>query len=208
MFVIGLTGSFASGKTSVAKMFKDLGAKVLDADKIVHTLLADDKPCRRLIARQFGSEIIKKGGVDRKQLAGIVFKNQKHLKKLEAILHPRVRTYIKDEIGRLRKRNARAVIVLEVPLLFEAGFDRLCDTTVVVTARKALQIKRAQARTGLSAKEINQRIKSQMALKEKALLADYIIDNSKNTKKTKRQVMQLWQELFPKTKKGKTKKKT
>ena len=174
-------------------MLQALGAEVIDADRIAHELVLAGKPAYKEITRLFGKKILKKDGeIDRKALGRRVFCDERLLKKLDQCLHPRI-------IGRIKKgiRNARAkIVVLDAPLLLEAGLGKIADKLVVVTASRAKQVRRAKIKMGLEENEITGRITAQIPLEEKAAMADFIIDNDGTLNKTRRQVTQIWRLLW------------
>ena len=194
MIIIGITGGLATGKSTVAQMFGKLGAKVVNADGIVHQLLRPRSICFEKVVKEFGKEILRSGQIDRKKLADIVFKDIKKLRKLEGILHPQVKRIMKREINVYRKVKSKGVIVLDVPLLFEAGLEGQADYTIVVRASRKEQFKRA-ARLSLNKKEAFERIKIQLPLSVKARLADIIINNEESKKKTEKAVKKIWQTI-------------
>lgn len=186
--VIGLTGSFGSGKTTVAGFFRSMGAQILDADKIAHAIIRPQAEAYKKIVKTFGKEIIKKDkSVDRDRLARIVFNNRVLLKKLNSIIHPRVIRIIKEKIEKASKR----IIILDVPLLIETGLKRRVDKIIVVNIARDRQIERLRAKTGLSRQEILKRIKAQMPLNHKVRLADFVIDNSGTMKETRKQAIAI-----------------
>jgi dephospho-CoA kinase len=191
--IIGITGSFGSGKTTVAKMFTRLGAYVIDADKVCHSLMAPSKEVYGRIVRCFGSRILRRDGhIDRKRLARVVFKKKAKLNLLNKIVHP---VAIK-EIERLVKINReRKIIVIDAPLLIESGFYRNVDKIIVVKNNIGNQIDRLASTNGMDKKEILERIQKQMPLKKKAAFADFIIDNSGSKKETLFQVQEIWKKL-------------
>lgn len=183
--IIGVTGSFGSGKSSVSAMFeKQAKAKIIDADEITRCLLAGDKKIIKKVAKVFPNAILKTE-IDRKKLAKCVFQNPRELKKLTDILYPEA---VKEVKNRITAYKNSPFTILDVPLLFEAGWDRLVDVTIVVTASRRQQIQRGQKRLRLSKAEILRRLKLQMPLKTKCDLADIIIDNSGSLENTRRQV--------------------
>lgn len=194
MVVVGLTGSLATGKSTVAGMFKSLGAKVIDADQIARRLLWRNSPCFNKIVRIFGKKILKNNQISRQQLAKEVFTNKASLRKLEQIIHPEVRKKIQKQIAEFSVRKKRGLTVVEVPLLFESGINRDVDAVVVVKSALNTQLKRASSR-GLLAQEAKVRIHHQMPLSEKIARADFIIDNNGIKNKTKLQVRKLCQKL-------------
>ncbi|HPN87741.1 MAG TPA: dephospho-CoA kinase [Candidatus Omnitrophota bacterium] len=204
MRVIGLTGSLKTGKSTAAKMFARLGAKVISADDIAHEVIAPSGSGYKKIIKIFGAGILEKKRINRKKLAQIVFQDKKKLKILEKIIHPIVKQRIGGFIDAQKKKNG--VIVLEVPLLFESGLHRKVDATIVVKASQNIQIKRAVGQLKIPKKEAIRRIKAQMPLKTKIRLANFIIDNGGTIKQTRKQVVKIWHELSSKTKKSQNKK--
>lgn len=192
MFIVGITGGLATGKSTVSGMFARLGAKVMDADKIVHDLIKPGGKSVSQIKKTFGPQVVSEGGINRKALAEIVFKDKTKLKKLEAILHPRLRSIIKGELKKLKKNGFKGVVVLDVPLLFEAGMDRQVDMTIVVKTSRDSQIQRAVKKMNITRQQVLSRIKSQMPMKEKLQRADVVIDNSKTINETTKKVKQIW----------------
>jgi len=142
MLTIGLTGGFGTGKTIVAKMFKKLGARVLDADNVAHQLMNRNGTCFKTIVKEFGNEILSHGQINRKKLGDIVFKKSRTLKKLTDIIHPKVRQNFILKIKQYKTGGRTKIIIMDVPLLFESNFHTLCDYTIVVKADKSKQIKR------------------------------------------------------------------
>lgn len=190
----------ATGKSTVTAFFKDLGAKVIDADRIAHSLITKNGECVKDVIKIFGQDVVKRGVVDRKMLAEIVFNDESKLKALEAIIHPCVHQKVKESLKIFFKRGYKGVVVLDVPLLFEANLHRYADWTVVVKTTKTIQIDRAVKKMGITKAEALKRIKKQMPLKEKIALSDFVINNSGRFKHTKKQVQQLWNEITKKVK--------
>jgi dephospho-CoA kinase len=192
MLKIGITGSFGTGKSTVATMFKRCGAKVIDADALVHRLLKDDAGCRREIHKAFGDGVLAARGIDRSRLAAIVFADPKALRKLESILHPRAWRETEQALKRLGRAKA---VVVDAPLLIEAGWQRRVDRLVVVSSTRAQQVARIGKRTGLAGPEVLRRIRRQMPLKDKIKHADFVVDNSGTRAGTYRQVEKIWKIL-------------
>ena len=200
MLVIGVTGGLGTGKSTVAKMFARLGAKVVDADRIAHEVLEPDRPAWRDVTRAFGRQILKKDHtIHRAKLAAHVFHHPAARKRLEAIVHPRVRRQITRQLKTL-KRTRTQVVVLDVPLLIEANMQRLVDALVVVTATARVQRRRLLAK-GCSGRDVNARMAAQMNLSAKVALADYVVDNSDGVERTWRQVRDIWSQLVAATRK-------
>jgi dephospho-CoA kinase len=185
MLIIGLTGSLGTGKSTVAAMFARRGSKIIDADGIVRDLLAPGKKCIKKVAKIFPGVILKKVKINRSELAKIVFNHPRELQKLTDILYPEALKVVKSLISRYKHEF---FVVLDVPLLFESGWDKITDTTIVVKAKRAQQIQRAQKRLGITRSDVTRRLKNQMPLKEKCDMADIIIDNSHDLIQTRKQV--------------------
>ena len=180
MILVGLTGGVATGKSTVAKMFKQCGAVVIDADQLARDVVKPGKPAWRAIVTLFGKTVLNPDrSLDRQALGNIVFRNRTKRRQLERIIHPRVAREQQRLVRRIAKRKPHAVVIYEVPLLFEAGVDKRVDTIIVVTADRETQIARLKKRNGLTRAEAIQRIKSQMPLRKKCRLADIQIDGTK-----------------------------
>ncbi|MFH1783227.1 MAG: dephospho-CoA kinase [Candidatus Omnitrophota bacterium] len=189
--IIGLTGSFGSGKTTVSKMFKGLGANIIDADKVYHSLITPRERLYKGIIGLFGKDILKKDRtIDRKKLSSVVFKDRGRLRRLNSLTHPCV-------ISEIKKISAKqkGVVILEAPLLFESGLFKDMNKIIVVKASVATQVKRLRISKGLKAGLVLERIRMQMPLKKKLAFADFIIDNDGTKKTTNSQVIKIWERL-------------
>ncbi len=196
MVVLGVTGGVGTGKSTVAGMFRRLGAVVLDADVLAHEAMVPKRLAWRRVVQAFGEGVLNEDQtVNRRRLAAMVFADEERRRQLERILHPPVLRTMKERVHRLRRQRRVRVVVLDVPLLLEAGAENLVDAVVVVTAEAAVQRQRLQQKCGWSEAEIAVRIKAQWDLSAKAALADYVIDNSDGVDATRRQVEQLWKHL-------------
>lgn len=190
--IIGITGSFGSGKTTVAGIFSSLGAEVIDADKIAHRVISPKTKVYKAVVNAFGRDILKKNGsIDRGKLSGIVFNDKELLGKLNKIIHPEVIRQIKIAIN----NSFKEVIVLDVPLLIEAGLKSMVDNLVVVKISRKVQIERLVNKTSLTKQEILKRIKAQMPLREKIRIADFIIDNNGTAGNTYKQAVEAWEKV-------------
>lgn len=198
MLVVGVTGSLGTGKSTVAGMLARRGAKVISADAIAHALLRPKGGCSREVLKVFGPGILADRQIDRRKLADIVFKDRKALKVLTGIIHPQVRWEIQKEIVHLKKTAPRSIVVVDVPLLFEAGLNRQMDVTITVKAGRENQLKRSTKGLGISKAEALRRIRAQMPLRKKIRLADIIIDNNATITETQKQVKAIWQKLLQK----------
>lgn len=172
--VIGLTGSIASGKSTVSNKLKELGYVVIDCDEIAHKLIKKARPGYYPVVEAFGKEILGAGErIDRQKLGKLIF-NDKNLKeKLNQILHPLIKKVVMEDIDYYNE----GLIFLDCPLLFETDFHKLCDLTVVVYVNMDTQIHRLMTRDGITFPEALKKIYSQMSLDEKLTLADFVIDN-------------------------------
>lgn len=193
MLVIGLTGSIAVGKSTCARMFARRGAAVFGADKAVHELMQKGGKAEKKIARLF-PEAAGPRGINRRKLAAIVFNDAAKLRKLEAILHPLVFSSCAAFVRHQKRAKAKAVL-LEIPLLFETGYDRFCDVTICVTCSKAEQARRAMARSGLSPARLRDILRRQWADKNKRASADFVLKTDKGLKDTNAQVAALWKRI-------------
>ena len=188
--IIGITGSFGSGKTKVAKMLEKLGAYRIDADKVCHSLMTPPGKVYRSIVKHFGTAILGKSRhIDRKKLARAVFKKRSELALLDRLVHPEAIKEI-ERIAHAKKK--RKVVVIDAPLLVESGFYKKVDILIVVKNNISKQVSRVARRRGLKKNEIIERIRMQAPFAKKAALADFIIDNSGSISKTLLQVKEIW----------------
>jgi dephospho-CoA kinase len=173
--ILGLTGSIAMGKSTAARMLKAMRLPVWDADAEVHALQRKGGACVAAIARAFPGAVVD-GAVDRRKLGAIVFNDSAALKKLEAILHPTVRVNMHRFIRTMR-RQRRKMIVLDIPLLFEGGSDRFCDSVIVVSAPAFLQRQRILRRPGMTVEKMRGILSRQMPDAEKRARADHVVSS-------------------------------
>lgn len=173
MVILGLTGSIGMGKTTAAKMFRRLGVPVHDADAAVHRLLGPGGAAVAQVEAAFPG-VVKKGAVDRRELGRRVFGDAAALARLEALLHPPVRRAALDFLKRQARRR-RKLVVLDIPLLFETGGDRLCDATVVVSAPPGVQESRVLSRPGMTRQRFRAILAQQMSDREKRRRADFVV---------------------------------
>ena len=196
MLLVGLTGGIASGKTTVSKMFVELGVHLIDADLIARDVVEPEKPAWREIIAVFGNSILnKKKGIDRKKLGTLVFNNLEKRKQLEAITHPKIIVEENRQVNELKKKYRSGIILLDAALLIEAGHHDRVDKLIVVYTDKKIQLKRLTERNNLSPDDAKKRIDSQMSLEEKAKLSDYTIDNNKPFEEVRNQVSKIYSEL-------------
>lgn len=196
MILIGLTGGVATGKSTVAKLFKKCGAVVIDADELAREIVKPGKPAWREIVRVFGKEVLNQDRtINRHALGAIVFRHPAKRRTLERIIHPRVGREQMRLARQAAQKNPMAVVIYDVPLLFEAGIDKRVDKTIVVTADRKTQIARLKKRNGLSPAEALRRIKSQMPLAEKCRRADYVLNGHAPLKSLLTRIRTLYREL-------------
>lgn len=196
MLIIGVTGGVGTGKTTVSKIFRQLGAIVLDADEIAHRLIEPKKKAFKEVINYFGNEILNDDKtINRKALAEIVFSDSAHLKKLCDLIHPLVYKEIERHLGKIKRSSPNAIAVLDIPLLLESGGRSMVDKLIVVKSKRDVQIKRASKNLGLNRRYILQRIKAQMPLQKKIKAADFVIDNSGTLKSTREQAIKIWKML-------------
>ncbi len=197
MKVIGLTGSIGSGKSTVALFFKELGAKVIDADLVARQVVEPGKPALNELKEAFGNTIIHDdGSLNRKLVAEIVFNSDEKRERLNSIIHPRIFDEIKNTIENYRKEGAEVVILEAALILEKKGLIKLIDELVVVSIDEQNQKKRLAERGDLTQDQINARIKSQLSNSEKIKHADYIIENNNGLENTHDQVKKIWKNLI------------
>lgn len=188
MLRVGLTGGIGSGKSTVATLFTRHGAPVIDTDEIARTLATPDTPTHREIVSAFGREVLgATGEIDRARLRKIVFSNTDERRRLEAILHPRIRAEVTARIT--ASRAAYCLVV--APLLIEAGFTDLVDRILVIDADDSLRLERTKARSGLSEAEIRGIMSSQLDRQERLRQANDVITNNSDIAHLEREVARL-----------------
>lgn len=196
MLLVGLTGGVAVGKSTVARAFRDCGAHVIDADLLARQVVEPGKPAWRDIVRTFGRDILRPDrSIDRAALGAIVFREPAQLKRLGAIMHPRVAREQARLTRAIAKQDPKAVIIYDAPVLIEANAHRRMDRLLVVTADRETQITRLRARNGLSRAEALRRIRSQLPLAKKRALADTIIDGTMPRRRLPATIRRLYAEL-------------
>ncbi len=198
ILTVGVTGGIGSGKTTVCKIFEELGAKVIYADELAKELMEKDESLKKKIVQTFGPESYIGGKLNRKFIADIIFSNEEKKKKLESIVHPAVIKKILSEFKKISKEKKKDFVVVEAALIFESGFDDELDYVVVVeTSDDEMKIKRIIERDNCSRDEVLKRMKAQMDPAEKVKLADIVIRNDGSIDELREKVKFLYS-LFTK----------
>ena len=196
MKLVGLTGGVGSGKSTVAAILRELGAAVVDADEASHAVYEPGTPGFAAVVREFGDSFVRDGGIDRKALGELVFKDADALKRLNAIVHPLVREWMAQRTAEAVERGAE-VVVQDVPLLFENGLDKLFPTVILVWVPLAVQVERLVGGRGFTLERAREVIAAQMPIDEKRGRATHVIDNTGTLESTRAQVEGLWEMLSP-----------
>lgn len=195
MKIIGLTGGIASGKTTVARILAGFGASVIDADELAREVVEPGQPALAAVVGEFGAAVANPDGtLNRKALGDVVFNDQAARKKLEAILHPAIKSLAEARLTALRDADGCAGFYV-APLLIEAGITSRVDDIWVVYVDRETQLLRLVDRDGLSRAEAELRLAAQMSMEEKITYASVIIDNRGTVAETEDQVRRLWEEL-------------
>ncbi len=196
MLLVGLTGGIASGKSLVTRVLRELGAHVIDADKIVHNMLAPGEDANREVVEYFGAEILlPDGAIDRRRLGDIVFGDADKRAWLNRCIHPRVFEVYHSQTKHIADRDPGAIVIFDAALLIETGYHRRMDKLIVVYASPENQIRRLHERDRFTEEQARARIGSQMPLEEKKRFADYIIDNRGSREETEQQVRTVFEQL-------------
>ena len=194
---MGLTGHFGAGKSTVARLFKERGSEVLNADRLAHEVYRKKNRLYKKLHSLF-PEL--EGPLDRRKISQIIFRDPLRRRSLERLIHPYVFNRIQEEI----RKKPKSVFILEVPLLFESGFYRKTDCNVLVKTRAEIILTRLTLK-GFKARDIKARWRAQMPLSKESRRSDYVIDNSNGLKQTQKQVVQVWKQIERSlTKHGKT----
>ena len=199
--IIGITGGIACGKTTVSKLLAEKGAIPINADEIGHQLLKSDSPIIDELTETFGLDILDEAGdVSRKKLGAIVFKDKVALEKLNSLMHPLIIDRSRGQARKLVSEDLSCVVLLDAPLLIEAGAYDSVDLIIVVTSSRDLQINRIVARSHsqkrpLTESEAQVRIDSQMPVSEKVKYADIVVENNGTLETLQGQVDQIWNNL-------------
>ncbi|PGL69167.1 dephospho-CoA kinase [Bacillus sp. AFS055030] len=194
--IFGLTGSIASGKSTVSNFLKELNVPIVDADVIAKEVVEIGQPAYKQIVEAFGSEILLDSGeINRPLLGSIIFNNKEKRLQLNEIVHPEVRRVMKEQADRYIKQG-EPLVILDIPLLYEGNSIELVEKVIVVTVSEENQLKRLMKRNGLSKEDALLRIASQIPVKEKEARADYVINNNGDIEDTKKQVKDLLNKII------------
>ena len=197
MTIIGLTGGIASGKSTASERLKELGAVVVDADRLGHRVYDPGTPGFEKIVNAFGHDLVAEdGSIDRRILGGKVFGAPDEMKRLTDIAWPEIRRMAGEEFAKLREEDPDAVIVFEAAVLLEAEWQDLVDEVWVVTTKVETAIDRLKTRNGLAREAALARIDSQMTNKQRLASADVKIDNSEDEDKLRSRIEYHWKRLL------------
>jgi len=197
MLNVGLTGGIACGKSTVAKMFVKNGAHLIDFDRLAHEMQEPGKPVWKEVVNHFGEEILQPDKkIDRIKLGNIVFADKGKLIELNNIVHPFVYQEWHVRLDKIGKQEKHAIVLSDIPLLFEGNMQHLFDLTILVLIAPEEQVSRLMTRNGVSEKEAGKRLKNQMPISEKIALADIVIDNKGSIPETEKRVREVWRELL------------
>ncbi|GMK39029.1 dephospho-CoA kinase [Paenibacillus sp. CCS19] len=193
---IGLTGGIACGKSTVSAMLTELGAHIVDADRVAREVVLPGEPALQAIVEKFGQAVLSEDGtLNRPALGSIVFGQAERLRELEAITHPAIRQRMREQMEQAERLEANPIIVADIPLLLETKQQSSYEGVIVVYVPHHVQLERLMNRNGLSAEEAERRIGLQMDIEQKRSMADWVIDNSGTLEETRKQVQQLWELL-------------
>ena len=196
MIVAGLTGGIATGKSTVAAIFEEAGARLIDADRIARDAVRKGAPAYHDTVAHFGEAVLQGDGeIDRKRLAAVIFNDPAEQRSLERIVHPQVKQEITRRLDRIRQETPDALVIVDVPLLFESGMDRGLAAAIVVYVPEQIQLERLMARDALTQPEALARIRAQMPIEKKKSLATLVIDNSGSLERTRDQTLEVYRRL-------------
>lgn len=203
MVIVGLTGGIGSGKSTVAGMFKDEGASIIDLDVLARIVVEPGKPAWEKIVKHFGPRILfPDGSIDRSALGKVIFYEEKSRKALEDFIHPMILQERDTLVEEIRDKNPSSVVIIDVPLLFELGMNKDFDKTILVYVPRDVQIKRVMQRDGLSIEDVEKRLHAQMPIDEKRNLSDYIINAERAFGDMREQVKKVMYKLKKIAEKG------
>jgi len=207
MLIVGLTGGISSGKSTVLRIFRKFGSKTIAADEIAHQLTRPGTRVLKEIVKKFGEEILNRNRtLNRKRLAGIIFGDRQKRKSLNEIMHPEIIAEIERRIREFEKQTRRSklrgkgrkenILVVDIPLLFEAKLGYLVDKIVIVYVPQKVQIERLQRHDNLTVREARARLNAQIPIYKKKKYANYIINGNLGPLSLQKQVKSVWKELL------------
>lgn len=195
MKLVGLTGGIATGKSAVASLLRQLGARIIDADELAREIVEPGREAWQEIVDAFGREVLREDkSIDREKLRKIVFKNTTARKRLESITHPRIRSLAQQRSQQLAGEGTE-IAVYVAPLLFENQVHHWLRPVILVACDAATQRQRLKKRDRLNDEEIQQHLKAQMSLGEKRKLADFIIENNGSLEELEQHVKEVWEKI-------------
>ncbi|MBT3226738.1 MAG: dephospho-CoA kinase [Deltaproteobacteria bacterium] len=194
--LIGVTGSIATGKSTVASMLEELGAPIIDFDVLAHEVVEPDLPAWKDIVAFFGEQILQEDrSLDRQRLSDIVFNDMVKRKKLESFIHPRIQEKFILQLLEITQKDPEAIVQVVIPLLIELNLQYLFDNLLVVHIPQEMQVKRLSKRDGITEETALNILQSQISIDEKVGYAEYVVHNDKTVAETRKQVEKLWQTL-------------
>ena len=194
-YFLGLTGGIASGKSTADEFFKKKKIPIIDSDLIAHRIMEIGQNGYKAVVDYFGTDILNDDQtINRRKLGGIVFNDKAKLKKLNELTHPLVHQEIKQQMARYRA-NQEKLVVIDVPLLFESGFESLCNGVLVISITPELQIERLRKRNAFTKKEAIARINNKIQLSEKEKRATYVVANTGTIDDLEKKLSDLLQEI-------------
>ena len=203
MIIVGVTGNIATGKSTVASFFKELGAHIIDWDELAREAVCSYSEAWKEIAKQFGKGVLNADlSIDRQKLADIVFSDRKKLAKLNQIVHPLVFEIDERTTNEIKKGDPDALIIKDIPLLFDVARHILVDKVIVVVASQETQLRRLQKK-GIDRRDAHRRIGSQLPSEQKVKSADFVIHNDGPLEDTRRQVEDVYSLLTKEKQYGK-----
>jgi dephospho-CoA kinase len=201
ILTVGITGGIGAGKTTVCKIFEELGAKVIYADELAKEIMENDESLKKKIKKIFGEKSYIGGKLNRKFIADIIFSSDEKRKLLESIVHPAVIKRILSDLKKIADEGKYNFVIVEAALIFESGFDKELDYVLVVDADDEIKIKRIMERDKCSKEEVLKRMRAQLDSKIKRELADMVIINDGNIDELRKKVS-FFYSLFEKISKS------
>lgn len=193
---MGLTGGIASGKSTVSAMLTEKGAFLVDADVIAREVMLPGHQVLDAVVRRFGKEMLRPdGSLDRARLGAVIFRDPASRRDLNDLTHPAIRKEMLRRMEACESREPDRLIVADIPLLYETGWEKMLDKVLVVYVPRGLQLERLIGRDGLTAEQAESRLQAQMSIEDKRTRADYVIDNSGSLEDTELQLDRLWDRL-------------